>query len=120
MTQNRIVNDVAIERLRRLGRSLEQHHFRWASAAIGSFLRAHDAGECASLDEAFGLVERSRPGPPASAQSKAYRNARSALLLFLEGKTWDDIEVELGVDQGQLRRELKRHRKAVIQELVSK
>jgi hypothetical protein len=74
-----------------------------AAEAIESYL----AGRARSLDEAFGLT-RKRGRPAKDDEHKEI--ARRALPRRLEGKPWEAIAEELGVqDERTLRRQYKRH-----------
>lgn len=76
---------------------------KFAADAFDSFL----THKCKSLDEAFGIAKG--PGAPRKlsvAKEKLVR-AKAILSLRTAGKTWAEIEEELGVDQRVLRRDFK-------------
>jgi len=76
---------------------------KFAADAIDMFL----AHKCKSLDEAFGINKG--PGAPRklSAAKRQFVLAREIGLLRMAGKTWDEIEEALGLDQRALRRTFK-------------
>jgi hypothetical protein len=104
----------AIARLRQLADSLQRHNFRWPARAIADYLAKYEAGKPASLDESFGLAVRKQR---AGSASSSYRHARKAIPALLDGKSWREIADDLAMDAGQLRREVRKHLKEVVQEL---
>jgi hypothetical protein len=73
---------------------------KFAADAFDKFLY----GKCISLDEAFGL-ENARGAPRKLSKAKEHLTlARELCTMRLAGKTWYQIENELGQDQRALRR----------------
>lgn len=88
----------------------------WAADAITRFL----AGECSTLDEAFGLVVKRKPG--AKRKRETIELARQVHSLREDGETFDAIAEKIGRSRNRCQQLYDQHRTVVelMEDLVPK
>ena len=78
---------LAVERLCRFRKNLNQNKFHWASNCLGKYLD----GEALSLDEAFGVKQTRRRGAPGNPAQREQVAREIFAMHYHDKKSWKEI-----------------------------